>query len=358
MVTSIDIGGLPADRIRVAPSPLAELAAVLHLLAEPQHHPDLASAAASMASAIGAPLAAELDEFGLLWPPAGADFLLPPDPRPTLRAELDDIDRLDDETWVSAALAAHRSVTQQPAMWSPLSDPVARERALASARARGPRQAAWAARVLGDPASERDRVRRVLLDCESAFFGATWERVRPALAEEAERRRIDLGRDGIRALERISRAIRVDPERGVLTLDKLQDLTADARAGITLIPSVFGGPHLTLVYTAGWQPVLQYPRPGREQRPVLRVDELDARLAALAHPVRLRLCRTLARGPHTTGELAELWALTPPEVSRHLAVLKAAGLLLAQRHGRYVTYRLELDACAGLGLQLVDVIRR
>ncbi len=91
---------------------------------------------------------------------------------------------------------------------------------------------------------------------------------------------------------------------------------------------------------------------------MLRVDELDARLAALAHPVRLRLCRTLARGPHTTGELAELWALTPPEVSRHLAVLKAAGLLLAQRHGRYVTYRLELDARAGLGLQLVDVIRR
>ena len=91
---------------------------------------------------------------------------------------------------------------------------------------------------------------------------------------------------------------------------------------------------------------------------MLRVDELDARLAALAHPVRLRLCRTLARGPHTTGELAELWALTSPEVSRHLAVLKAAGLLLAQRHGRYVTYRLELYACAGLGLQLVDVIRR
>ena len=81
MVTSIDIGGVPADRIRVAPSPLAELAAVLHLLAEPQHHPHVASAAASMAAAIGAPLAAELDELGLLWPPAGADVLLPPAPR-------------------------------------------------------------------------------------------------------------------------------------------------------------------------------------------------------------------------------------------------------------------------------------
>lgn len=212
--------------------------------------------------------------------------------------------------------------------------------------------------MLRDPGAERDLIRRVLLDCESAFFGAAWERVRPALGEEAERRRIDLARDGVRALERISRAIRVDAERGVIALDKLQDLTADARAGLTLIPSVFGGPHLTLVYTAGWRPVLQYPRPGREQRPVLRVDELDARLTALAHPLRLRLCRTLARGAHTTGELAEFWAVSAPEVSRHLAVLKAAGLLVSQRRGRYVTYRLDLDTCAGLGLQFIDVIRR
>lgn len=358
MGTSVDIAGLPAGRIRVTPSPLAELAAVLHLLAEPQHHPDLASDAASMKASIPAQLAAELDEFGLLWVSGRADFLFPSEPRPTLREELDDVDRLDDERWVSAALAAHRATSPAPRMWSPLRDPITRRRALASARARGPRQAAWAARVLGDPAAERDRIRRVLLDCESAFFGAAWERVRPALAEEAERRQIDLARDGVHALERISRAIRVDTERGLLSLDKLQDLTADARAGLTLIPSVFGGPHLTLVYATGWQPVLQYPRPGHEQRPVLRVDELDARLTALAHPLRLRLCRTLARGAHTTGELAEFWAVTPPEVSRHLAVLKAAGLLVSQRRGRYVTYRLDLDTCAGLGLQLIDVIRR
>jgi DNA-binding transcriptional ArsR family regulator len=355
MVTSVDVAGLPADRIRVAPSPLAELAAVLHLLAEPEHHPDLAPAAASMAAAIPAELAAELAEFGLLWVSGRADFLFPAEPRPTLREELDDVDRLDDERWVSAALAAHRAVSRSPSR-SPLHDPAARRQALA--RARGPQPAAWAERVLGDPAAERDGVRRALLDCESAFFGAAWERVRPALGEEADRRRIDLARDGVRALERISRAIRVDTERGVIALDKLQDLTADARAGLTLIPSVFGGPHLTLVYTTGWRPVLQYPRPGREHRAVLRVDELDARLTALAHPLRLRLCRTLARGPHTTGELAEFWALTAPEVSRHLAVLKAAGLLVSQRHGRYVTYRLDLDACAGLGLQLIDVIRR
>jgi len=359
VVTTIDIAGVPIDRIRVAPSPLAELAAVLHLLAEPQHHPDAGAAAAAMAAAVPADLAAELDELGLLWVSGRADFLFPPDPRPSLRAELDDVDRLDDERWVSAALAAHRAVSPAPRMWSPLRDPIARQRALASARARGPQQAAWAERMLANPAAERARVRRVLLACESAFFGAAWERVRPALTEEADRRRIDLAREGVGALDRISPAIRVDTRRGTVAIDKLQDHTADGRAGgMTLIPSAYGAPHMTIVYAIGWQPVLQYPRPGPDPRPVLRVDELDARLAALAHPLRLRLCRTLARGPHTTGELADFWSITAPEVSRHLAVLKAAGLLIAERRGRYVTYRLDLQACTSLGHHLVDVLRR
>jgi hypothetical protein len=29
---------------------------------------------------------------------------------------------------------------------------------------------------------------------------------------------------------------------------------------------------------------------------------------------------------------------------------------VSQRRRRYVTYRLDLDACAGLGLQLIDVM--
>jgi len=37
--------------------------------------------------------------------------------------------------------------------------------------------------------------------------------------------------------------------------------------------------------------------------------------------------RTLARSSHTTSELAFAWDLTAPEVSRHLAVLRRAGLL-------------------------------
>jgi hypothetical protein len=42
MTLRIDIGGLPSGRLRFAASPLAELTAMLRVLAEPAHHPQLA----------------------------------------------------------------------------------------------------------------------------------------------------------------------------------------------------------------------------------------------------------------------------------------------------------------------------
>ena len=67
-----------------------------------------------MAAALPAELPPDLEEFGLLWQSGRADFLFPSDPRPSLREELDDVDRLDDERWVAAALAAHRAVSPAP----------------------------------------------------------------------------------------------------------------------------------------------------------------------------------------------------------------------------------------------------
>ena len=42
MTLRIDIAVVPAGRLRFAASPLAELTAMLHVLAEPGHHPQLA----------------------------------------------------------------------------------------------------------------------------------------------------------------------------------------------------------------------------------------------------------------------------------------------------------------------------
>ncbi|MFD9431210.1 DUF5937 family protein [Streptomyces sp. NPDC060002] len=361
MTLRIDISGLPSERLRFAASPLAELTAMLHVLAEPGHHPQLAGWAGDVWTGLRPELAERLREAEFLWRSSQADFLIPARPRPTLAEELDDVDRIDDERYVTAALVTTCGSNRVHfGMPSPLTDATARERALDLAQSRGALQEAFAERLLADPAAVRARVRDTLEQCAEAFFDATWAGVAVRLATDLRLKNDLLRRQGIgAALASVSDAVTLAPDGDCIIVDKLQDkATAAHGAGVTFIPSVFGRPHLVAVHAPGWQPVVQYPvgEPGPAE-PV-SLETVTLRLEALAHPVRLRLLRTLARSPQTNRELAYAWDLTPPEVSRHLAVLRRAGLLTAQRHGRYVRYTLDLPALTALGSDLLGAVLR
>ncbi|MFD8597099.1 DUF5937 family protein [Kitasatospora sp. NPDC059646] len=361
MTLRIDLTGTPPERIRFAVSPLAELAAMLHVLAAPDHHPQHAGWAAAVWADLRPELADRLHEAEFLWRSSRADFLVPARPRGTLAAELDDVDRIDDDRYVRTALVSTcGSRRPAPAGGSPLHDPAARTDALDRAQARGPRQEAFAARLLTDPGSVRARIRDTLEQCADAFFDAEWPALAARLGQDV-RAKADLTvRHGLpAALAEVSAAVSLTPDGGSLVLDKLQDsATAAGPAGVTFLPSVFGHPHLVAVHAAGWQPVVQYPAAGGVPAADVPLELVQQRLEALAHPVRLRLVRTLARGPHTTGELAHAWDLTPPEVSRHLAALRRAGLLTARRRGRYVHHALDLPATAALGADLLAAVLR
>lgn len=54
---------------------------------------------------------------------------------------------------------------------------------------------------------------------------------------------------------------------------------------------------------------------------------LDTTLAALADPHRRRVVDLLSARPHQAGELARALNLSPPAMSRHLRMLKSAGLV-------------------------------
>ncbi|MFI1147430.1 DUF5937 family protein [Streptomyces sp. NPDC020817] len=361
MTLRIDIGGLPSERVRFAASPLAELTAMLHVLAEPGHHPQFADWAADVWAGLRAELAERLREAEFLWRSSQADFLLPARPRPTLAEELDEVDRIDDETYVTAALVTTCGGSRaRLAAPSPLTDAAARERALELAQARGARQEAFAERLLADPGSVRARVRRTLEQCARAFFDDAWTDVAVRLATDLRLKNDLLKQQGpAAALASVSGAVALAPDGDCIVVDKLQDkATAAHGAGVTFIPSVFGSPHLVVVHAPGWHPVVQYPVAGPGPSEPVSLETVTLRLEALAHPVRLRLLRTLARGPHTNGELAHAWELSPPEVSRHLAVLRSAGLLTARRHGRYVRYALDLPALTALGADLLAAVLR
>lgn len=61
---------------------------------------------------------------------------------------------------------------------------------------------------------------------------------------------------------------------------------------------------------------------------------------ALAHPDRRKILDILRRGPKLAGELAGDFSSSWPTISRHLAVLKDAGLVLAERQGTQILYRI------------------
>lgn len=71
--------------------------------------------------------------------------------------------------------------------------------------------------------------------------------------------------------------------------------------------------------------------------------KVAAMLAALAEPTRLQIAFHLAAGPHHVSQLAELVGAPMVNMSHHLGVMRQAGLLDDEKHGRKVVYRFRPD---------------
>lgn len=362
MSVSIDVTGVSADQYLFAPSPLAELGSALHLLVEPGHHQSQFGWVTAATATIGPELMERILVADYLWRTSRSDMFLPADPRPTLAAELDALDALDDETWVRKALMTSSCGVMEPRedLESPLVDAQARQVARERAAARGPRPLDFVDQVLADPVSARAWVRRLLEDCAAGFFAEAWARVVARLAADARHKRDLLERHGLAAMVgAVSSALTVSASGTRIVVDKLQDRTATAGGrGLTFLPSAFSHPHLLVVYAAGWRPVLNYPLLASPTEATVSVAGVQDRLHALDHPVRLRLVRSILRAPQTTAELAETWLLSAPEVSRHLAVLRNAGVINATRRGRFVVYEFDLVGNARLGTDLIEALLR
>ena len=73
---------------------------------------------------------------------------------------------------------------------------------------------------------------------------------------------------------------------------------------------------------------------------------MEAALRALADESRRTMLATLARGPATAGELAALLPIARPGVSRHLRVLREAGLVDVRQEAQRRIYSLHPEPLA------------
>ncbi len=74
-----------------------------------------------------------------------------------------------------------------------------------------------------------------------------------------------------------------------------------------------------------------------------RVDifELHADVCkTIANPKRLKIIALLGRREMSVGELAEIIGISLPNVSQHLAILKAQGVVATRKRAQSVRYRL------------------
>jgi len=82
-------------------------------------------------------------------------------------------------------------------------------------------------------------------------------------------------------------------------------------------------------------------------------------LRVLASPRRLEILHALVNGPIEVGRLAARIGASQPNVSQHLAVMRSAGIVEAERDGREVRYRLtDPDVLVACGIMRAVLERR
>ncbi|MHB0969035.1 MAG: ArsR/SmtB family transcription factor [Thermoanaerobaculia bacterium] len=84
-------------------------------------------------------------------------------------------------------------------------------------------------------------------------------------------------------------------------------------------------------------------------------DQLARLGKALAAPKRVEMLDALAQSPRTVERLANATGQTVANASQHLQVLRQAQLVVSEKNGLYVTYRLASDAVGTLLVHLREL---
>ena len=362
MAITLQLAGADSKRMHAVISPMAELMALLHVLAEPEHHMEAKEALTTVSKAL---VPSTVDEFNILsplWARFRCRLLFPLGlaPNNTFESEVLALRNLPLESFVGMAAEAIYGFSRRlPAPAGLMHEPDSRREFIELCRTRSQGRFELAEVLLRSPDAFRSRLLGFLTDCHNSFFAREWERVsgelQRAAASVAGRLRTS---DPVSVLSSLSVTAKAYPELAEVRFDKLQQRRINAAdQDMILIPSVWIGAHLTVKDSSGYPVVIHFPaaQPDRER---LSIRQVRNRLAALSSEARMELFRHISAEATTTSELSVRLGQPAAQVSRSLGVLKEAGLVLSERRGKQVYHRINAEAVLNLGPDILATLMR
>jgi DNA-binding transcriptional ArsR family regulator len=192
--------------------------------------------------------------------------------------------------------------------------------------------------LLEDPAREIDTLVAQMAAYWERAVAPWWPAIRAVLEADIHDRARRLGASGaLSVFSDLHPAVRWRDQRIEVKRRHEQDVDLRGR-GLLLVLAAFAWPDVFTLIDEPWQPALVYTPLGVGDLWAPVEDGDPDALAALLGGRRAEILTAL-RAPTATSELAARLGASAAGVSEHLAVLRRAGLVTAQRDGRRVLYR-------------------
>lgn len=97
----------------------------------------------------------------------------------------------------------------------------------------------------------------------------------------------------------------------------------------------------------------------RTEAPDWQIFERQSRICkAFANPIRLYILHQLGKREWSVAELQKLLGISVPNISQHLAILKAAGVVVTRREGKRVFCSLPIPEVKQACELIHNVLRR